>query len=62
MRGAHVTGEEKTWRPLQRYIGRREYYPETHAAITGSVSDRAARRPARRRTSTELVPSRRTAC
>ncbi len=57
----HVIGEEKKWRPLQRYIGRREYYPETHAAIVGLVSDRAARRPARRRTSTELVPYQRTA-
>ena len=52
----HVIGEEKKWRPLQRYTGRREYYPETHAAIAGLVSDRAARRPTRRRTSTELVP------
>ncbi|MGW2588627.1 transposase family protein [Streptomyces virginiae] len=58
----HVIGEEKKWRPLQRYIGRREYYPETHAAIAGLVSDRAARRPTRHRTSTELVPVHRTAC
>jgi hypothetical protein len=58
----HVIGEEKKWRPLQRYTGRREYYPETHAAIAGLVSDRAARRPTRHRTSTELVPVHRTAC
>ncbi len=51
----HTIGEEKKWRPLQRYLGRREHYAETHAAIAGLVSDRAARRPTRRRTSTELV-------
>lgn len=55
-------GEEKKWRSLQRYLGRRESYAETHAAIAGLVSDRAARRPARRRTSTELVLARQTAC
>ncbi len=58
----HTIGEEKKWRPLQRYLGRREAYAETHAAIAGLVSDRAARRPARRRTSTELVLARQTAC
>ncbi|MGW7711678.1 MULTISPECIES: transposase family protein [unclassified Streptomyces] len=58
----HTIGEEKKWRPLQRYIGRREYYAETHAAIAGLVSDRAARRPTRRRTSTELVLVRPAAC
>lgn len=29
---------------LQRYIGRREYYDETHLAIAALVSDRAAER------------------
>lgn len=58
----HVIGEEKKWRPLQRYTGRREYYPETHDAIAGPVCDRAPCRPTRHRTSTELVPVHRTAC
>ncbi|MEE1767052.1 transposase [Streptomyces sp. JV185] len=58
----HTIGEVKKWRPLQRYIGRREYYTETHTAIAGLVSDRAARRPTRRRTSTELVFIRPAAC
>ncbi|GGV90239.1 hypothetical protein OHA19_18415 [Streptomyces sp. NBC_00012] len=58
----HTIGEEKKWRPLQRYIGRREYYAETHAAIAGLISDRAARRPTRRSTSTELVLVRPAAC
>lgn len=43
----HTIGEEKKWRPLQRYLGRRDSYAETHAAIAGLVSDRAARRPTR---------------
>lgn len=58
----HTIGEEKKWRPLQRYLGRRESYTETHAAIATPVSDRAARRPTRRRTSTELVLAHQTAC
>jgi hypothetical protein len=40
----HAIAEHKQWRPLQRYLGRREAYPETHLAIAGLVSDRAARR------------------
>jgi hypothetical protein len=40
----HANAEPKQWRPLQRYLGRREYYAETHLAIAGLVSDRAARR------------------
>jgi len=40
----HANAEHKQWRPLQRYTGRREYYEETHLAIAGLVSDRAARR------------------
>lgn len=58
----HTNAEYKKWRPLQRYTGRREDYAETHMAITGLVSDRSARRPTRRRTSTELMPLRQTAC
>jgi DDE superfamily endonuclease len=41
----HAIAEHKQWRPLQRYLGRREAYAETHLAIAGLVSDRAARRP-----------------
>jgi hypothetical protein len=40
----HAIAEPKQWRSLQRWIGRREYYAETHLAIAGLVSDRAARR------------------
>lgn len=40
----HANAEHKQWRPLQRYIGRREYYDETHLAIAGLVSDRTALR------------------
>ncbi|MFE2936103.1 transposase [Streptomyces sp. NPDC059278] len=58
----HAIGEEKKWRPLQWYLGRRDSYTETHAAIAGLVSDRAARRPTRRHTSTELVLAWKAAC
>lgn len=40
----HANAEHKQWRPLQRYIGRREYFDETFAAVGGLVSDRAAER------------------
>jgi len=40
----HANAEHKQWRPLQRYIGRRDYYAQTHLAVAGLVSDRAARR------------------
>ncbi|MFJ3187301.1 transposase family protein [Streptomyces halstedii] len=40
----HANAEHKQWRTLQRYIGRREYYDDTHLAITGLVSDRTAMR------------------
>ena len=40
----HAIAEPKAWRPLQRYIGRREYFDETFQAITGLVSDRTALR------------------
>ncbi|UQA90556.1 hypothetical protein [Streptomyces halobius] len=46
----------------RRFTGRRETYAETHLAIAGLVSDRTARRPTRRETSTELVLARDTAC
>jgi len=40
----HANAEHKQWRPLQRYLGRREYFEETFLAISGLVSDRAAAR------------------
>ncbi|WP_203184119.1 transposase family protein [Streptomyces pratensis] len=40
----HANAEHKQWRALQRYIGRREYYDDTHLAIAGLVSDRTAMR------------------
>jgi DDE superfamily endonuclease/Helix-turn-helix of DDE superfamily endonuclease len=40
----HALAEPKQWRPLQRYLGRREHFQETGLAIAGLVSDRAARR------------------
>jgi DDE superfamily endonuclease/Helix-turn-helix of DDE superfamily endonuclease len=40
----HAVAEPKQWRSLQRWIGRREYYAQTHLAVAGLVSDRAARR------------------
>ena len=40
----HTIAEPKQWRPLQRWTGRRDYFPETALAIAGLVSDRAATR------------------
>jgi hypothetical protein len=40
----HAIAEPKQWRPLQRYLGRREHFQETAMAIAGLVSDRAAAR------------------
>jgi len=40
----HAIAEPKAWRPLQRYIGRREAFEETFLAIAGLVSDRTALR------------------
>jgi hypothetical protein len=40
----HANAEHKQWRPLQRYLGRREYFEETFLAVSGLVSDRAAAR------------------
>jgi len=40
----HANAEHKQWRPLQRWIGRREYFDQTYQAIAGLVSDRAAMR------------------
>jgi hypothetical protein len=37
----HANAEHKQW-PLQRWIGRREHYDQTHHAIAGLVADRAA--------------------
>ncbi|MFK0108442.1 transposase family protein [Streptomyces sp. NPDC091217] len=58
----HANAEYRRWRPLQRYTGRRETYGETHRTVAALVSDRAARRPTRRKPSTELVLVRPTAC
>jgi hypothetical protein len=40
----HANAEHKQWRSLQRWIGRRDLYDQTHQAIAGLVSDRAATR------------------
>jgi hypothetical protein len=40
----HAIAEPKAWRPLQRYIGRREHFEDTVLAIAGLVSDRCAER------------------
>jgi hypothetical protein len=40
----HAIAEPKQWRPLQRYLGRRDHFQETALAIAGLVSDRAAQR------------------
>jgi DDE superfamily endonuclease/Helix-turn-helix of DDE superfamily endonuclease len=40
----HAIAEPKQWRPLQRYIGRREHFGDTALAIAGLVSDRTAER------------------
>jgi hypothetical protein len=40
----HAIAEPKAWRPLQRYIGRREHFEDTALAIAGLVSDRCAER------------------
>ncbi len=58
----HANAEHRQWRPLQRYTGRREEYGETHRAIAGLVSDRAAKRTTRHKPSTELVLVRKAAC
>ncbi|MCZ1003425.1 hypothetical protein O1M63_44515 [Streptomyces mirabilis] len=46
----------------QRYLGRREYFPETHAAIASPDSDRSARRTGSLRASAELVLVRQATC
>jgi hypothetical protein len=40
----HAIAEPKQWRPLQRYLGRCDYFQETALAIAGLVPDRAAAR------------------
>jgi DDE superfamily endonuclease len=40
----HAIAEPKQWRPLQRYIGRREHFEDTMLAIAGLVSDRCSER------------------
>ncbi|MFH8737721.1 transposase family protein [Streptomyces sp. NPDC017964] len=51
----HANAEHKQWRPLQRFLGRREYYAATHRAVAGPVFGRASQRATRRKPSTELV-------
>jgi hypothetical protein len=58
----HAIAEPKQWRPLQRWTGDRDDLPEVIAAIGALVSDRAARRPTRRKPSAELVLADPTAC
>lgn len=38
----HAIAEPKKWRPLQRWIGRREHLTPTAQAIAALVSDRCA--------------------
>jgi hypothetical protein len=40
----HANAEHKQWRALQRYLGRRDHFDETYAAVAGLVSDRTAER------------------
>ncbi|MEU9800352.1 transposase family protein [Streptomyces sp. NPDC051000] len=58
----HANAEHRQGRPLQRYTGRREGYGETHRAIAGLVSDRAAKRATLHKPSTELALVRAMAC
>jgi hypothetical protein len=57
----HIHAELRQWRPLQRCTGRREDYAETQGVIASLISDRSARRPTRRKPSTELVLAQQTA-
>jgi hypothetical protein len=47
---------------VPRWTGRRQDYAETHCAIAGLVSGRAAKRAVGHRPSTELVPAFPTDC
>lgn len=58
----HANAEQKQWRPLPSFLGRRESYAATHRAVAALVSDRAAQRPTRRKPCTELVPVTTMAC
>ncbi|MFE2491467.1 transposase family protein [Streptomyces mirabilis] len=62
IRGEHTIGGNKKWRPLQRYLGRRDYFPKTHAAIASPDSDRSARRTGSLRASADLVLVRQATC
>lgn len=62
IRVEHANAELRQWRPLQRYTGPREDYAATHQAIASLVSDRSARRPTRRKPSTELMLARQVTC
>ena len=54
----HANAEHKQWRPLQRYLGRREHFDETYAAIAGGLRPR---RPAVTPASQPSRPARPTA-
>jgi hypothetical protein len=56
--GEGAITERYGWRQAKR----RQDYAETHCAIAGLVSDRAAKRAARHRPSTELMPAFPTDC
>ena len=58
----HANAEIKQWRAPQRWTGDRDDLPEVIAAIGALVSDRSAKRPTRRKPSTELVLVGTTAC
>jgi hypothetical protein len=58
----HTNAELRQWAPMRRFTGRRETYPQTQRAIAGLISDRAAKRPTRRKHSTELVLARNVPC
>ncbi|MEU5347158.1 MULTISPECIES: hypothetical protein [unclassified Streptomyces] len=58
----HTNAELRPWAPLRRFTGPRDTCAETHLAIAGLVSDRAAQRATLRQTSTELVLVSDTAC
>ncbi|MBN0042699.1 hypothetical protein JS756_00940 [Streptomyces actuosus] len=58
----HADAAVRQRRVLQRYTGSHEDYAVTHQAIASSVPDRSARRPTRRKPTTELVLARQAAC
>ncbi|MFJ9690665.1 transposase [Kitasatospora sp. NPDC101183] len=53
----HANAEYKQWRPLERFLGRREHYAATHRAVADLVSDRAAQRATRHSRAPNSCPS-----